>query len=138
MIFLHFYVLFPHFMKHIKPLPAELRSFKKIIQRIPEPYESIKNVKRILYELESIQTVAIQNLLAKNLIDIESFKHKKLMRTKTELPAKIKQNMKSSNIFNEEWFRLLINEIPLLNFLGKKGLKSRAGLMEYRYDLEKV
>ena len=133
---LDFYILFPHLLKQITPLPAELRTYKKFLMWIPEPYETMRNTKRIIHELEPLQTAALQNLLAKQLIDLESFKSKKIRRTEEPLPDKLLASIKSSKSADEEWFRLIINELPTINFGGKKGLKKRTGLMEFRYDLE--
>lgn len=133
-----FYVLFPHLIKEIKPFPSELVSFKKIIKKIPEPYELLNNIRRTMYELETIQTTAIQNLIAKNLIEVDAYKNKTLKRTEISLPDPLYEKINSSSIAKEEWFRMLINEFSTINFLGKNGLKARSGLMEFRYDVEPV
>lgn len=131
-----FYHLFPNVLKEIKPFPSELRTFRKIIRNIPEPYELIGNIKRTMYELEAIQTTAIQNLMAKNLINIPSYRAKSLKRTEEVLPEQIYAKIQNSSIAKEEWFRMLINDFPTMNLFGKKGLKARSGLMEFRYDVE--
>ncbi len=133
-----FYLLFPHLIREIKPFPSELSSFKKEIKQIPEPYELVNNMKRTMYELEAIQTTAIQNLIAKNLIDINSYKNKIMKRTDNSLPDSIYDGIRNNYVVKEEWFRMLINEFPTVNFLGKKGLKARSGLMEFRYDIEAI
>jgi hypothetical protein len=131
-----FYTLFPHLLKSLDPLPLELRAYKKILQKIPAPFESMLNTKRILFELESLQTVAFHNLLAKQLIEIESFKSKRIKRTSQNLPTELNLAIKSSELVNIEWFRMVINDFPILDFGGKTGLKKRTGLMEFRYDTE--
>ena len=133
-----FYTIFPSLLKNIKPFPAELSAFRRVLKSIPEPYERLTNVKRTMHELEPIQTTAIQNLLAKKIIDLEAFRARKLERTDTELPEEIAVGLRESELVNEEWFRMLINEFPTISFTGKKGLKARTGLMEFRYDLEPV
>ena len=133
---LDFYILFPHLLKNISPLPIELKAYKRLIEKIPDPFESMLNTKRIIHELESLQTVALHNLLAKKLIDIDSFKDKKVKRTDEVLPKSISVAINEAKNVNEEWFRVIANELPLVNFSGKKGLKMRTGLMEFRYDLE--
>lgn len=133
---LDFYILFPHLLKLISPLPAELRDYKRLLSKIPDPYESMRNTKRIMYELESIQTVAIHNLLAKQLIDFDSFKSKQLRRTSESIPKNLNTAIQSSEQVGDEWFRMVVNELPMINFGGKNGLKKRTGLMEFRYDTE--
>ena len=133
---LDFYILFPHMLKKISPLPIELRTYKRALAKIPEPFESMLNTKRIIHELEPLQTVAIHNLLAKKLIDIDSFKAKKIKRSAVALPESISVAINESKNASGKWFQMLVNELPVVHFSGKKGLKMRTGLMEFRYDLE--
>ncbi|MBT9098386.1 hypothetical protein KFZ76_11780 [Methylovulum psychrotolerans] len=134
---LDFYFLFPHFLKFINPFPSEFRAYFNLVKQIPEPYESLINTKRILFELESLQSVAIQSLLAKNILELEAYKEKKLKRSETKLPFQIVEVIAADKVAEEGWFRLIVNEFPLINFAGQAGLKKRTGLMEYRYDMEK-
>jgi hypothetical protein len=131
-----FYSIFPHLLKEIKPLPVNLSAFKKVINIIPEPFERIVSVKRIMFELEAIQTTALQNILAKGLIDIEAYRKKIIKRSELALPEILSEEIYSNEISKTEWFRMLINEFPDINLKGKRGLKSRTGLMEFRYDVE--
>lgn len=129
-----FYVLFPHLLKYISPFPSELKPYKKLINALPDAYESILNTKRILFELEPIQNTAIQNILAKDLIDFEKFQEGVVKQSDTALPNELFERLRTDAIIAEEWFRLIVDELPLLDFNGKSGLKSRSGLMEYKYD----
>lgn len=133
-----FYMIFPSLLKNIKPFPSELSVFKRLLKEIPEPYERLANIKRTIHELEPIQTTAIQNLLAKSFIDLDAFRTKKLKRSAIDLPEEISVGLSKNKLIDEEWFRMLINEFPTISFTGKKGLKARTGLMEYRYDVEPV
>lgn len=133
---LDFYILFPHLLKKISPLPSPIKGYKRLLVEIPEPFESMINIKRVLHELEQLQTVALQNLIAKQIIDIESFKLRKIKRTKEPIPENLLKEITLCAIAQEEWFRMLANEFPILEFSGKHGLKKRTGLMEFRYDME--
>ncbi|MFK5915541.1 MAG: hypothetical protein QM484_14335 [Woeseiaceae bacterium] len=133
-----FYFIFPHLLNNIKPLPSELSAYKKIIKRIPEPFELIKNTKRIMYDLESLQIVAIHNLLAKDILDMDAFKNKRLKRTQAVLPEKLLVAFAEDTVLSEDWFKMIVNDFPNINFGGKNGLKKRTGLMEYRYDMEGI
>ena len=132
-----FYTVFPHLIKAIKPFPIELKIFKKALKYIPDPYERIGNIKRIMFELEAVQTTALQNLLAKGFIDLEAFKAKIIRRSETELPSVLAQEVNENDTAEAEWFRMLVNHLCDVEIKGKTGLKSRTGLMEFRYDLEK-
>lgn len=129
-----FYVLFPHLLKEIKPFPVALQPFKKIVKSIPDSYENLPNTKRILFELEAIQNSAVQNLMAKGLVSVSKFEKQIIARTTEGLPESLSEKLSSDSRVDEEWYRLVVNELPLSEFEGKKGLKARSKLMEYKYD----
>jgi hypothetical protein len=132
-----FYTVFPHLIKKIKPFPIELTKFKKVLKDIPEPYERVVNIKRIMFELETIQTTALQNLLAKGFIDLKAFNAKKIRRSEAKLPSDLAKEVNENGTAKAEWFSMLVNKFCNIEIRGKAGLKSRTGLMEFRYDLEK-
>lgn len=129
-----FYILFPAMLKNISPFPAELSPFKKLLKDIPSAYELMPNSRRVLFELEEIQLTAMQNLVAKGLIDSERFKDGVISRTELAIPNKIVSAIEEDERTTQEWFRFAINELPIIDFFGKKGLKARSQLMEFRYD----
>ena len=131
---LDFYSLFPHLLNKIAPFPRELSAFKKIISRIPEAYEAISNDKRIFHEMMPIQNTALHNLIARDMIDSERYAEQVISRSSADLPEKLIERINSDPLIKEGWYLFLVNELPLVNFEGKKGLKSRSDLMEYRYD----
>ncbi|QEY59905.1 hypothetical protein FXF61_12415 [Pseudomonas sp. C27(2019)] len=133
-----FYTLFPSLLKLITPLPQSLSTLRKEFSNIPEPFESLRNIKRILYELESFQSTAIQNLIAKELLSKEDFESGFLKRTEKGLLTSFMEQALSGRLVSERWFQILINEFPKVKFAGRDGLKSRTGLMEYRYDMVKA
>ncbi|ELL4667636.1 hypothetical protein Q5V23_001439 [Vibrio fluvialis] len=132
-----FYTLFPHLLKMIKPLPNELRSYREAFNKIKEPFEAIKNTKRVMFELENFQSICIQNLIAKGLLDKKSFTDGQLKINSANIPKSLKDSINNSKFSDECWFKAIINHLPDISFNGKKGLKARSGLMEFRYDLEK-
>ena len=131
-----FYTLFPSLLKLIAHFPSPIHRHKGKFSEILEPFESLKNTKRILHEIEQLQSIAIQNLLAKDLLDSESINDGYLKRTNNELPKSFAAALRESRLASEEWFKVLINEFPKAKFTGSNGLKARTGLMEYRYDME--
>ncbi len=132
-----FYTLFPYLVSKIKPLPTPLNKHRSKFNGISVPFETLINTRRILFELENLQSVTIQNLLAKDILDKISFEKGSLKRTETHLPELFSRELKESTLVQNEWFHVLIDELPNVKFEGKSGLKARTGLMEYRYDLEK-
>ena len=102
---------------------------------IPESYENLPNSKRVLFELESIQNSAIQNLMARGLVSVSAFDRQVVSRTSANIPNSLSEILSSDDRINEEWYRLIINELPLSELDGKTGLKARSKLMEYKYDV---
>lgn len=131
-----FYTLFPYLLNKIKPLPRAFMKFRSIFSDIEEPFEALKNTKRILHELEGLQSNSIQNLLAKEFLDRKAFESGYLKRTQKSLPKIFIDELETSRLLNKEWFKVLINEFPKAKFAGRRGLKYRTGLMEFRYDME--
>lgn len=131
-----FYTVFPYLLKLIKPLPTPINKHRKKFADIQEPFESLKNTKRIMHELEILQTIAFQNLLAKSFLCKESFEKGQLKRSETLLPIQMQKSFKAARLVNEEWFSVIINEFPKAKFVGKSGIKARTGLMEFKYDVE--
>ena len=68
-----FYYLFPHLLKAIIPLPKGLSKGRKYFKKIDDPYEKTPNPKRLMFDLRDIQNSTIASLIAKNLIDRDSF-----------------------------------------------------------------
>lgn len=131
---LDFYSLFPQLLKGISPFPRELSPYRKLVRRIPDAYESISNEKRVFHEIMPIQNTAIHNLVAKNIVDAEKFEKQVVARTSQSLPPSLEEVIQADTTGSQEWFQFLANQLPLTDFGGKKGLKQRSELMEYRYD----
>lgn len=133
-----FYVLFPYLIKLIKILPRPISNFRGKFADIPKPFESLRNTPRILHELERLQSITIQNLIAKELLEKEAFENGSIKRTDKPLPESFYEQVPLARLNGKDWFKVLINEFPKAKFTGSDGLKARSGLMEYRYDLERV
>ncbi|MEW8351131.1 MAG: ABC-three component system middle component 5 [Candidatus Thiodiazotropha taylori] len=131
---LDFYVLFPHLLKTIKPFPSALKEYSKIIKHIPSSYEAIPNPKRILFDLEDVQNAAFHNLLARGIIDLDAFRSNLVVLNDSALPSNFLDQLTDNELANSDWFPLISDDLPLVGFLGKDGLKKRSSLMEYRYD----
>lgn len=72
--------------------------------------------------------------MAKDLIDLNKFQEGIVTRSGTALPDELTVRLQADKTVHEEWFRFIVNELPVLEFNGKTGLKQRSGLMEYKYD----
>ncbi|MDR3580447.1 MAG: hypothetical protein P4L44_10835 [Oryzomonas sp.] len=131
---LDFLILFPSLLKNIS-FPSELRSARKTLTNIQEPYENIPNPTRLMFELDNIQKESVSSLIARGFIDKDKIYNNIVSRTNVELPMELSNKMLSDNVVKEPWFLLLVNNLSILDFYGAKGLKARTGMMEYRYDI---
>lgn len=129
-----FYYLFPHLLKAISPLPIGLSKGKKFFKIIDDPYEKVPNPKRLMFDLKDIQNSTISSLIAKQIIDRDLFEKGFVALIDSSVPEQLLENFKNNPITNEGWFEILSTEIKNIEISGKKGLKFRSGLMEYRYD----
>ena len=72
------------------------------------------------------------------MINIELEKKNIIQRTNQQIPEKLSECIRTDEIRKQEWFKLIVDELPLLSLRGQNGLKKRSKLMEYKYDLEDV
>lgn len=130
---LDFLLLFPSLLKNIS-FPSEIRSSRKALSNIPEPYENLPNPTRLMFELENIQKASISSLTARGFIKKNNISNGVISRTDVELPKELVDKMAADSVIREPWFLLLVNNLSILDFYGTKGLKARSKMMEFRYD----
>lgn len=131
---LDFYYTFPNLLKEIKPWPADIKASKKLISKIPEPYEKISNSSRLFYEISNIQKSSLATLHSKGILDDEKYRDGKLLLNVDELPKKLLQAIKDDEFLKSDVFKVISFDLLRTQWEGKKGLKSRTGLLEYKYD----
>ncbi|MBW3139509.1 hypothetical protein KUV56_08275 [Ferrimonas balearica] len=133
-----FYLVFPHFIKGLlePTTPRPLLKYKKSISEIPEPYETFNNERRVMFEMQAVQSAALNYLLGKKIISISDFNNRVVKRTDLSLPVVLNDAIENSPELNNSYFKVIIEAIPNIRFNGGTGLKKRSGLMEYRYDSE--
>ncbi len=131
---LDFYYSFPHLLKKIKPWPVDIKASKKIISKIPESYEKISNTSRLFFEVSSIQKVALATLHSKGVLEDEEYRNGRLILNVDELPKELLQAIDVDDFLKSEVFKVLSTDLMNTQWEGKKGLKSRTGLLEYKYD----
>lgn len=133
---MNFYLVFPHLLKEITPLPAAVSSYRKVIKEIPDSYVEVANPKRTLFDLSGLQHMAANHLAAKNIINLDFQRTNNLTPKEYSLSEQLARSIETDPIRKKPWFKLIIDELPLLDLRGKNGLKKRSGLMEFQYDLE--
>ena len=130
---LDFYVLFPHTIATMK-FPQKIRTFKSILKKVPKPYENFPSPTRLMFELGEIQEQTIKSMVAKGLVDKQSFISGKIKVRISILPKKISELINKEKFRQEEWYQFLTSTLVYLPLKEANGLKDRTGLMEYRYD----
>lgn len=129
-----FYVLFPHMVSEVR-LPAKYKSLKSRLKSSQNSYNDIPSPKRLFNDLYNIQIQCINFLSSLGLIDRVKVIEKKILKSNTDIPSDIAELIENE-ISNNESLRQIINSLSEIPYSGTNGLKSRTGLMEYRYDVD--
>ena len=80
--------------------------------------------------------MAASHLAAKSIVNLDFHRLNIIRKEQYELSAKLQTCLQSDPIRERPWFKVITDELPLLDLRGKQGLKKRSGLMEYQYDVE--
>ncbi len=130
---LDFYYVFPHLLADIR-LPRNSIATKNMLKKIPEPYESLQNPRRLMFNLKVLHNEAARALVAKGIIDKDSYLRNIIKlygeRVSEPLNNKIVKNEKRKT----QWYQLLVEVLAQYPINGKDGLKDRTQLLEFRYD----
>ncbi|HIF9480998.1 ABC-three component system middle component 5 [Photobacterium damselae] len=128
-----FYHLFPGQLKYIDKWPRKNTDIYNKLQNIPDSYECVDNPRKIFFELKIIRTNVLINLLSKNLIE---YTDDNLIKIKYHnLPDSLVEQIKCDKFRESVAFQIITTKMKDLKLYGESGLKSKSGLMEYRYDL---
>lgn len=128
-----FYLVFPHLINEIRlPRMVGATEIKKQAKEIHMPYEKLPGKRMLFSEMGDFQSQAIDILTSKELCDIT--KSNIISRGRNFDLEEIKALTESNIITSSSFYRKFITLISSIDLLGDSGLKSRTGLMEYRYD----
>ena len=118
-------------IKNIDGWPRSNSKLARRISTIEDTYETIENPRRIFFELNIIRRNTLAHLFSKGILSlIDEYIHLNIERIPTSLI-----NTLEADTFRATFeFTTIANEIPKLAIKGKKGLKAKTNLMEYRYD----
>jgi hypothetical protein len=98
------------------------------------PYWTIDNPQRVLFQLESYQDGAINYLASVGILNRDLLRKDILVGNADKIPAELRKRIVIRNSEKVDLFNLLINEFSKIQLTGPGGLKDRSSLMEYRYD----
>lgn len=128
-----FYLTFPNEASKII-YPTELSELKKIFKTKQEnPYEDLIDPKRIIERMKPYQISALRSIASYGLIDSKLLSKNRVTRTEKEIPQEL---FTKFSILTDEKSNIIklitgFDELPLY---GAMGLKSRTGLIEFKYD----
>lgn len=132
---LDFYYVFPNFIYDIK-FPSNLRKDKAIFKKYNEnAYFAKGNKRQFFYMLTQIQDKTFKILISKNILNCSLYA-KEIIKLNHDicLAPSLFEQIKQRNQENKDIVDFLVCKLSKIEFLGKKGLKARTGLMEYKYD----
>jgi hypothetical protein len=128
-----FYLTFPNESRKIS-YPRSFSKLKEIIKKSePNPYEDLMDPKRIIERMKSFQLSALKCLASYGLIDSASLSKNIVKRTNKEIPKELLEKFNELTEEKANIIKLIVGfkELPLY---GQLGLKSRTGLIEFKYD----
>lgn len=127
-----FYFAFPHLLASTTiPRSAGSSKVKKFAQALNIPYENFPSNRILFSEMGSFQLQALDILRSKEILILEDgwlsagevFSREEVMKLVTD-----------SRFTSIPIFETLVKVFMTCNLHGANGLKSKTGLMEYRYD----
>ena len=130
---LDFYYVFPHLLSDIR-LPRNSIATKKMLKKIPEPYESLQNPRRLMFNLKALHNEAARALVAKGIIDKDSYLRNIIRLYAERVPETLNNQIVKNEKRKTQWYQLLVEVLAKYPIKGKDGLKDRTQLLEFRYD----
>ncbi|MEQ9062774.1 MAG: hypothetical protein RIE58_01260 [Vicingaceae bacterium] len=128
-----FYLTFPNEVRKIS-FPQALSPLKQVFKKKESnPYEDLIDSKRIADRMKPFQMSALKCLASYDLIDSKLLSKKIIKRTEKGVPKELTNQFGELTNEKENVLKLItgFSDLPLY---GKMGLKSRTGLIEFRYD----
>ena len=130
---LDFYYVFPHLLANIR-LPRNAIATKQTLKNIPEPYESLPNPRKLMFDLKALHNPAARALVSKGLIDKESYLRNIIRLYAERVPEALNTQIVNNEKRKTHWYQFLVKVLATWPINGKDGLKDRTQLLEFRYD----
>jgi hypothetical protein len=127
-----FFFLFPHLANDIAyPRLKGVSEIKKLSKKFDEPYENLPDKKRLFSGISDYHIQAIQILCAKGIF---SLNEDVVSLGENFNDPSIQKLLVGNRYTTDCFFGKFVNLLKEVELTGENGLKSRTGLMEYRYD----
>ena len=128
-----FYFIFPHLISNVTlPRAKGNSAIKKEAQTLNAPYENLPSNKILFSEMGDFQLQALDILRSKEIVE---FCESGWLCVGRHFEDEAIENLVNDNGFTSNgFFTVLVSVLSRCDLHGENGLKSRSGLMEYRYD----
>jgi hypothetical protein len=128
-----FYLLFPAALQDAQ-LPRGSTSLRSAVQKTESRYEVLPDARRAFTRLEPIQNAALAHLAATKLINADSLKSGKVVRTEQPVPDDMTKLIHEKNAQTDEVLKFLVTRFLEVPMFGKGGIRKRTDLFDNRYD----
>jgi hypothetical protein len=129
-----FYILFPFFVSDIR-LRNEDKWLRALAKKWRRPYGCTPSPYTIFSKMIAIQRAALTTLAANEYLNSSALENGVVEFSEKEPPREIHELCSKVNLENEEQVSAVKYIYDHYKLNGENGIKSRSGLMEYKYDL---
>lgn len=129
-----FYLCIPSALEGFR-FPKREMGKKKIFIAKKNSYNGTGDSSVIFNNLRAIQDGIFEVLLSRSMIDCDQFLRGSIIVRKDGFTAEVYKLLEMQKSLDPDAMDLLVNSFSKIDLLGPEGLKSRSGLMEYRYDV---
>jgi len=135
LLILDFYLLFPNKLPEAK-LTSDVRLLtNKIVNYKENPYSKVSNAKILFNQMRNYQLASLSCLASYSLIDKELLEAGWVELEIASLSQDVKSTIADHYLKESALIDLLTKHLAKIDLKNNSGLKSRTGLMEYRYDI---
>jgi hypothetical protein len=132
---LDFYLLFPFRIREMRLHPRHQR-FKRLAEKYAglKPYGEQPDARLLYGRMEPLFVAAIETLASKGFIKTEKIESDLVEYTTQLVPDPLASRLSALNEAQSDLMEFMSVLATDYEVSGRDGLKSRTGLMEYRYD----
>lgn len=129
-----FYLAFPGQVKNIS-FPIEFTKLKNSTFNFTDnPYEQLIDPKLIFEKMLTYQLSAVRCLASYGFLETKSLERNVIKTTDKKYPVEIIAEIENISVIKKDVIKLLVEDFMQLPLYGFKGLKSRTGLIDFKYD----
>lgn len=131
-----FYLAFFFRAEHIRLKPGD-QSIRKIARRIGPSslYQKQPDDGLLFARMAPIQHASLRSLIHYGYFEPDPAGISFVAKTDLRAPEELQQRIASVNVVDKEVVDSIVKLVSEYPLTGRDGLKSRTGLMEYRYDI---